>query len=121
MCLVLLAHCIQQTRRSRQYAADDCVQILVAAPQELIKLACEAMLHPGDHVVCVYPAYQALYELASHRGCQVSLWEPDLQTDGSYVFDVSPSRCCVSAASRVQARPADKEDSGCRWTSWPSW
>ena len=52
-------------------------------------MAMQAMLRPGDHVVCIYPGYQSLYELARHSGCKVSLWEPDLQPDGSYAFNVS--------------------------------
>ena len=76
-------------------AAEGCpnLQVIVAAPQELIKLAFEALLQPGDHVVSIFPAYQALYELARHAGCTVSLWEATAQPDGSYAFDVRPF-CC---------------------------
>ena len=63
--------------------------IIVAAPQELINMAFHAMLRPGDHVVSVFPGYQSLYEIARHIGCKVSFWEPEVQKDGSFVFDVS--------------------------------
>lgn len=62
----------------------------MAAPQELINLAFTALLRPGDHVVCVLPGYQSLYELARHKGCQVSFWEPEEQPNGSLAFSVSP-------------------------------
>ena len=54
-------------------AADE---VLVAAPEELIFLTMNALLRPGDHVVCTFPGYQSLYELANSIGCEVSLWKP---------------------------------------------
>jgi aspartate/methionine/tyrosine aminotransferase len=51
-------------------------QIVVAAPEEVIFLAVHALLEPGDHVVCTYPGYQSLYELARAIGCRVDLWRP---------------------------------------------
>jgi aspartate/methionine/tyrosine aminotransferase len=54
--------------------ADD---VLVAAPEELIFLTMNALLAPGDHVVCTFPGYQSLYELARSIGCEVSLWRPE--------------------------------------------
>lgn len=64
-------------------------EVIVAAPQELINMAFHAMLRPGDHVVSVFPGYQSLYEIAQHIGCKVSFWEPELQPDGSFVFEVN--------------------------------
>jgi aspartate/methionine/tyrosine aminotransferase len=55
-------------------SADD---ILVLTPEEGIFLAMQALLRPGDHVVCTFPGYQSLYELARSMGCEVSLWKPD--------------------------------------------
>jgi aspartate/methionine/tyrosine aminotransferase len=51
-------------------------EVLVAAPEELIFLAMNALLDPGDHVVCTFPGYQSLYGLARSIGCEVSLWQP---------------------------------------------
>jgi aspartate/methionine/tyrosine aminotransferase len=51
-------------------------KVLIAAPEELIFLAMNALLEPGDHVICTFPGYQSLYGLARGMGCQVSLWEP---------------------------------------------
>ncbi len=58
--------------------ADD---TLVLAPEEGIFLLLHALLEPGDHVVCIFPGYQSLYEVARSIGCQVSLWQPD-EEDG---------------------------------------
>ncbi len=51
-------------------------EVLVAAPEELIFLTMNALLQPGDHVVCTFPGYQSLYDLARSIGCEVSLWQP---------------------------------------------
>ncbi len=51
--------------------------ILVVAPEEGIFLLMQALLNPGDHVVCTFPGYQSLYALARSIGCEVSLWTPD--------------------------------------------
>jgi aspartate/methionine/tyrosine aminotransferase len=51
-------------------------QVLVAAPEEAVFLAMNALLEPGDHVVCTFPGYQSLYEVARGIGCEVSLWKP---------------------------------------------
>jgi len=51
-------------------------QILVAAPQELVLIAMNSLLEKGDHVVCTFPGYQSLYQIAESIGCEVSRWEP---------------------------------------------
>jgi aspartate/methionine/tyrosine aminotransferase len=59
------------------YAAVGAEQVVVAAPEEAIFLTMHALLAPGDHVICTYPGYQSLYELARSIGCDVDLWEPE--------------------------------------------
>jgi aspartate/methionine/tyrosine aminotransferase len=51
--------------------------VLVAVPEEGIFLLMQALLEPGDHVVCTYPAYQSLYQLAKTIGCEVTFWKAD--------------------------------------------
>ncbi len=51
--------------------------ILVAAPEEVIFLTMNALLEPGDHMICTFPGYQSLYELAASIDCQVTYWEPE--------------------------------------------
>jgi aspartate/methionine/tyrosine aminotransferase len=58
----------------KSVSADD---ILVVTPEEGIFLAMQALLRPGDHVICTFPGYQSLYELARSMGCDVSLWKTD--------------------------------------------
>jgi aspartate/methionine/tyrosine aminotransferase len=58
------------------YESVDPADILVAAPEEAVFLAMNALLEPGDHVICTFPGYQSLYQLALSTGCTVTLWEP---------------------------------------------
>lgn len=51
--------------------------ILVVVPEEGIFLLMQAILNSGDHVVCTFPGYQSLYEVARSIGCEVSFWTPD--------------------------------------------
>jgi aspartate/methionine/tyrosine aminotransferase len=58
------------------YESVDPADILVAAPEEAVFLAMNALLEPGDHVICTFPGYQSLYQLALSIGCTVTFWEP---------------------------------------------
>lgn len=49
--------------------------ILIAAPEELIYIAMQTLLQPGDHVISLAPAYQSLYSIASSMGCNLSFWK----------------------------------------------
>jgi len=60
--------------------------VLVVVPEEGIFLLMHALLEAGDHVVCTFPGYQSLYEVARSIGCQVSTWEPDEERE--WYFDV---------------------------------
>lgn len=51
--------------------------LVVTVPEEGIYLLMHALLEPGDHVVCTFPAYQSLYEVARSLGCEVTNWLPD--------------------------------------------
>ena len=49
---------------------------LVVTPEEGIFLSLQALLSPGDHVVCTFPGYQSLYAIPRAMGCRVTFWEP---------------------------------------------
>jgi aspartate/methionine/tyrosine aminotransferase len=59
--------------------------VVTGAPEELIFVAMNALLRPGDRVVCTYPGYQSLFEIARAIGCVVDLWQPREQ--GDWRFD----------------------------------
>ena len=56
---------------SKLYRTVAANQMLVAAPEELISLAMNALLSKGDEVIVTTPAYQSLHELAASLGCRV--------------------------------------------------
>lgn len=60
---------------------------LVVTPEEGILLAMQALLKPGDHVVCTFPGYQSLYEIPRAIGCRVSLWEPGASDGWRFQLD----------------------------------
>lgn len=66
-----------------QVAADG---VITVVPEEGIFLTMHALLIPGDHIVCTFPGYQSLYEIARAIGCEVSTWEPD--EDRGWYFDI---------------------------------
>ena len=68
------------------YEGLDRDDVLVAAPEEGIFLLMQALLEPGDHVVCTFPGYQSLYEVARSIGCGLSWWVPN--EEAGWRFDV---------------------------------
>jgi aspartate/methionine/tyrosine aminotransferase len=53
---------------------DDC---LVIVPEEGIYIALNSILQSGDNVICTYPGYQSLYEVAEGLGSDVTKWKPE--------------------------------------------
>lgn len=62
--------------------ADD---VLVVTPEEGIFIAMHCLLEKGDHVICTFPGYQSLYQVADSLGCEVTRWLPD--EDAGWRFD----------------------------------
>ncbi len=62
--------------------ADDC---LVIVPEEGIYIAINSILQKGGHVICTFPGYQSLYEIAEGLGCEVTKWRP--QEENGWRFD----------------------------------
>ncbi|MCC6458771.1 MAG: aminotransferase class I/II-fold pyridoxal phosphate-dependent enzyme [Caldilineaceae bacterium] len=58
---------------------------LVVVPEEGIFLALHSLLDRGDHVICTFPGYQSLYEVAEGLGCEVTKWQP--QEENGWHFD----------------------------------
>jgi aspartate/methionine/tyrosine aminotransferase len=72
---------------------------LVVVPEEGIFLLMHALLQPGDHVICTFPGYQSLYEVARSIGCAVSTWEPDEERD--WHFDLEKLEEMMQANTRL--------------------
>jgi aspartate/methionine/tyrosine aminotransferase len=63
-------------------------ELLVIAPEEGIFIAMNVILEKGDHVICTYPGYQSLYEVANALGCEVTKWMPDEQYGWKFDLDI---------------------------------
>jgi aspartate/methionine/tyrosine aminotransferase len=61
--------------------------LVFSGAQDAIYAWARSSLQPGDHVVCVWPAYQSLFEVARAQGCQVDLLSLD-DGRGGFAFDV---------------------------------
>jgi len=62
-------------------------QCLVVVPEEGIFIAVSCILEPGEHVICTFPGYQSLYEIARGAGCEVSLWKPEEKNSWRFNLD----------------------------------
>ncbi|KIZ07359.1 aminotransferase, classes I and II [Monoraphidium neglectum] len=88
-------------------------QLLVCAPEEGVYLTMQALLKPGDRVVCAYPAYQSLYELALSRGCTLDFWEPSWDAAaGKLRFDPSRLEELVSGGGGAGGGDSAMSDGG---------
>jgi len=73
--------------------------ILTLIPEEGIFLLMHALLRPGDHVVCTFPGYQSLYEIARATGCEVTEWRPD--EEEGWHFDVQALEKMIRPHTRL--------------------
>jgi len=71
---------------SRIYSGISDSDVLAVVPEEGIFIALNAILERGDHVICTFPGYQSLYQIAESLGCEVTKWFPD--ENNGWKFDV---------------------------------
>jgi aspartate/methionine/tyrosine aminotransferase len=72
---------------------------LVVTPEEGIFLAMQALLKPGDHVVCTFPGYQSLYEIPRAIGCRLDFWEPT--EERNWRFDLNRLNTLLQSDTRL--------------------
>lgn len=80
-----LGNPLLRTEIAKLYKDIDPSQVLIVAPEEGIFIALNSILERGDHVICTFPGYQSLYEVAQGMGCEVTKWLPD--EDNGWRFD----------------------------------
>ncbi len=83
-----------------QYRACGAENVLVAAPEEAIFIAMNALLSPGDHLMVTWPAYQSLYEVAAALDCRVTRW-PLRPRGAGWVLDMDELRDQVTSRTRL--------------------
>ena len=67
-------HPLLREEVARLYSGIAPDETLIAAPEELIFIAMNVLLAPGDHVIATFPGYQSLYEVAGALGAAVTRW-----------------------------------------------
>lgn len=72
-----LGHPLLRQEISNFYLGVNQNDALVVVPEEGIFMALNIILEKGDHVICTFPGYQSLYEVAQGLGCEVTKWQPD--------------------------------------------
>jgi aspartate/methionine/tyrosine aminotransferase len=72
-----LGHPLLRDEISKLYQGTSAIDCLVVVPEEGIFIALNSILQKGDHVICTFPGYQSLYEVAEGLGCEVTRWEPE--------------------------------------------
>jgi aspartate/methionine/tyrosine aminotransferase len=77
--------------------ADDV--LVFAGAEEAIFCLMNVLVGPGDHVVCTWPGYQSLYEVARAAGAKVSLHA--LREDGGWALDVERLRRSIHPETRL--------------------
>lgn len=77
--------------------ADDA---LVAAPEEAIFVAMNALLEAGDEVVLTWPAYQSLGEIARAIGCNVVRWPLRVES-GRWTLDPDDLPALLSPRTKL--------------------
>jgi Aspartate/tyrosine/aromatic aminotransferase len=51
-------------------------EVVVMSPGEVNFILMNVLLEKTDHVICIAPAYQSLYEVVHGIGCELSFWNP---------------------------------------------
>ena len=67
---------------AKEYQTVSPDEVLVMSPGEANFIAMNVLLEKSDHVICVGPAYQSLYEVVYGIGCEVSFWNPQADAHG---------------------------------------
>jgi aspartate/methionine/tyrosine aminotransferase len=62
-------------------------------------LALYTLTGPGDHVICVYPTYQQLYDTPRSLGAEVTLWK--LKKENGFVPDVDELAGLIKPNTKV--------------------
>lgn len=93
-------HPVLREEIARMYQTVPPDQIVVAAPEELIFIALNTLLRPGDHAVCISPAYQSLYEVARAFGCEVTPWAA-AAAGGEWRLDLGQLEAAITDRTRL--------------------
>jgi aspartate/methionine/tyrosine aminotransferase len=72
-----LGHPLLRKEAAGLYQGINAEDVLLIVPEEGILIAMQSILRPGDHIICTFPGYQSLYQIAADLGCEVTHWRPE--------------------------------------------
>ena len=75
-------------------------EVVVSTPGEANFILMNILLHAGDHVICMSPMYQSLYQIAKDLGCKLSFWEP-LQNDHKWFYDPNDLKKLIQSDTKL--------------------
>ncbi len=107
-----LGHKQLRARIAALYDVDARDTLVFSGAQEAIYAWARATLHAGDHVVCVWPAYQSLYEVARAQGCDVTLVK--LSCDNGWRYDVEAIARAVTPRTKAVVINTPHNPTGCQ-------
>ena len=105
---------LQDLRReiSSLHSTTEPDDVLVLAPEEGIFVAMNCILGAGHHVVCTFPAYQSLFQVARTLGCDVDLWEPE-ETEAGWRFRIETLEALLRPDTRLVVVNFPHNPTGC--------
>ena len=93
--------------------------LLHVGAQEAIFGALNVLVEPGEHVICQFPTYQSLYEVARAAGCELSLWPLHQGGDGWYC-DLDELERLITPRTRLLVLNTPNNPTGSASASWPA-
>jgi aspartate/methionine/tyrosine aminotransferase len=68
--------------------------------QEAIFAYMNVLLEPGDQVICLYPTYQSLFEVALSKGCELARWHLK-DTGDRWAIDFDELRALIKQNTKL--------------------
>ena len=73
--------------------------LVFSCAEEAIYVTMRALLKPGDHVVCLWPSYQSLYDVARSVGADVTMVE--LRAEDGWAVSASALQDAIRTTTRL--------------------
>ncbi len=84
---------------AKQYQSITPEEVFVLSPGEANFILMNVALKPGDHVVCMAPMYQSLYQVCMSIGCEISWWKPE--DEQSWNFNPSQLKSLIKENTKM--------------------
>ncbi len=89
-----------RTAIKQHYSTIGLNEIVVSSPGEANFALMNVVLEAGDHVVCMSPMYQSLYQVAKDLGCTISFWKPEVAS-GKWYYDPGDLKKLITPKTKL--------------------